>query len=141
MIEYRPSWQNAVADDVAQRKIYSDKLTVVYQMIAKCGNSAGGCKEKTGKTINNWRDDRDRYAKLIAGLDKKIAAESTTLTAAEKLKTQQAIAAQEVGKSELIAASTGTQNTTKYILIGAAFIAVVVGGIFLIKKLRKGQII
>ena len=117
------------------------KLNEALSMIAICGNQSTGCLDKTGRHISTWRDQRDSYQRLVNELNEKlkdlldqqsrISANVTLTSVANTNAAQSAIASAD---AELKKAKS---TTFKWLLYGGIFVAVIVGAIFLYKKLKK----
>lgn len=151
-MSYKPSWMNAsediasldkqISEKTALRKTYSDKLAIVYSQMAICDKLTGlkTCNGATGKTMNNWRDDRDRYNGLIKSLDKQIA-ELQTLkkdaVAGAKGTAELGTKLAEMDKANADLASANAGKYVKYVIIGVVVIGAVVGGIWFYKKKLK----
>lgn len=117
--------------------LYSQAMTA----IAACDNSSTGCLEKTGRHISTWRDQRDRYAPLVT----QYKGELTELLALQRdiaaSTTQSAQSNQVVAEAQTALAKADSAKTMsgllKWSLIIGGILVVVIGGIFIFKKLKK----
>jgi len=118
-------------------RLYNEAMTA----IALCNNSSVGCVDKSGRHISTWRDQRDRYAPMVTQLKKELT-ELLALkekTATTSTQTASQIAGEAAARQAIANADTSQTTSTalKWGLIIGGILIVVIGGIFIYKKIKK----
>lgn len=158
----RKPWHNATTADIAtidaqitsktaELQNASNLLTQALNGIALCNNSAWGCVSKSGRHISTWREQRDtnsalvtRYKAELAALQEQRASYVAEVNASLMLNQQMAtVSAATAAADKAIAEASKVQATATaskigvYLLIGGGLIALVIGGIYIYKKVKK----
>ncbi len=117
--------------------LYSQAMTA----IAACDNSSIGCLDKTGRHISTWRDQRDRYAPLVDQYKKELSQLLALQRDIAASTTQSAQSNQVVAEAQTALAKADSAKTMsgllKWSLIIGGILVVVIGSIFIFKKLKK----
>jgi len=118
-------------------RLYNEAMTA----IALCNNRSVGCVDKSGRHISTWRDQRDRYAPMVTQLKKELT-ELLALkekTATTSTQTASQIAGEAAARQAIANADTSQTTSTalKWGLIIGGILIVVIGGIFIYKKIKK----
>ena len=113
----------------------SAKLTEAKTMIAKCeqgkaSNFIFNCHSSTGKTLNDWRDLRDRYSKQVAALQQQIF----TLTSSTQIISKAQEAQSEAEAAGAVETTEKAKKVMTFVYIGAGLL---IAGLFVYLKLRK----
>lgn len=151
----RDNWINATGDFASVtesiRKVTAEisaeyiKLNEYKRQINICGNKALGCRNKTGKSINDWRDLRNQSQDKINYLEKSLAelqkAQSTLAVAESKQSTvdvekAKADVEKAIANTEMaIAGQAQAKGVGVWIAVGLGAIAV--GALIWFKIIKK----
>jgi hypothetical protein len=160
----KKKWHNAISDDIAAIDQQISETTVLLnaaladiawakQSLTSCGSLKflQTCKGQTGRTLAQWNDLltrnmqpvvtytatikrlQEQRAQLVSNME--ASAQAATETAQSQIiqsEANTAIAKADIETSGATIAKVGT-----YALIGGVIIAVIIGGIFIYKKVKK----
>jgi hypothetical protein len=160
----KKKWHNAISDDIAviDQQI-SEKTTLLNaaladmawakQALASCGSLKflQTCNGKTGRTLAQWTDLYNRnlgpattYASQIKALQAQRATLVGQMDTANRLATEtaqsqiiQSEANKAIADADIKTAGATLTKVGTYAIIAAVLIALIVGGIFVYKKVKK----
>jgi hypothetical protein len=153
LAEVNASIASVTASLKAATTLYNEALAG----IATCDNKSLRCVSKSGRHISTWREQRDQNSMIITNSKKQLdellalqaqlvsaASAQATSTAANKTAMAQAdkiAATAETAVAEASSATIGA-SAKKYLLyggIGIGVIALIFGGIYIFKKVKKSK--
>jgi hypothetical protein len=160
----KKKWNNAISDDIAAIDQQRSQQTVLLNAaladmewakreLASCGSLKflQTCKGKTGRTLAQWTDLYKRNevpSKTYTAEIKRLQTQRATLVeqmdTATKMATNtaqsqivQSEATKAIAKADIETSGATIAKVGTYALIGGVIIAVIIGGVFIYKKVKK----